>query len=134
MTEEEWHRFVWGCDPQIVTVCEIPRDLCHAISSASPIVRMQHWYALKSAHKHGFDPYHFPMLPITIEFGRCVLERPRCLSFFYFDEVVFGKWFQVALKANGDGTEIWVSTFHRSRSGEVARITNKGTILRPDKW
>jgi hypothetical protein len=21
MTEEEWHRFVWGGDPQIATIC-----------------------------------------------------------------------------------------------------------------
>ena len=134
MTEEEWHRFVWGCDPQIATVCELPRDLCRAIESSSPIVRMQHWYALKSAQKHGFDSYHFPMLPISIEFGRCILERPGRLSFFHFDGIVFGKWFHVVLKANSDRTEVWIATFHLSRPGEVARISKKGTIIRHEKW
>ncbi len=95
---------------------------------------MEHYYALKAAMKHGFDSHHFPMVPIAIEFGRCVLERPRCLSFFYFDEHVFDKWFHVALKANNAGTEIWLSSFHRTKPHEVGRITRKGTIIRPEKW
>jgi hypothetical protein len=133
MTEEEWHRFVWGCDPQIATLGELPRDLCRVIGSASPIIRMHHFYALKSSQKHGLEMRHFPMLPITIEFGRCVLERPGRLSFFHFDDVVFGSWFHAVLKTNGVGTEIWVMTFHSSRPGEVGRISRKGTIIRPEK-
>ena len=100
MTEEEWHRFVWGCDPQIVTLGQLPRDLWRAIGASSPLIRMEHYYARKCAFKHGFNTYHFPMLPVTIAVGRCVLERPGCLSFFCFDPVIFGKWFQVALKTD----------------------------------
>ena len=134
MTEEEWHRFVWGCDPQIVTIGELPRDLWLAIGSSSPLIRMEHYYARKCAFKHNFDSYHFPMLSITIEIGRCVLERPGCLSFFCFDPVIFGKWFQVALKTDQrTKTEVWVTTFHISRPSEVARITRKGSTLRTEK-
>jgi len=134
MTEEEWHRFVWTCDPQIVTVGELPRDLWLAIGSSSPIIRMEHYYAMKAAHKHDFDSYHFPMLPITIDIGRCILERPGALSFFFFESVVFSKWFQVALKTDKrTRTELWVTTFHLSRPSEVRRITKKGTVLREEK-
>src|SRR5215831_10843827 len=52
----------------------------------------------KWVHKHRIDSHHFPMLPITLEFGRCVLDERKDLTFFYFDEVVFGAWFQVTLK------------------------------------
>ena len=53
MTEEEWHRFVWGRDPQIVTIGELPPDLCKILGVASPLIRMEHFYALKSAQRHG---------------------------------------------------------------------------------
>ncbi len=133
MTEEEWHRFIWGRDPQIVTVCELNRDLCKALGAASPIVRMEHYYAMKAAHKHNLDTPHFPMIPLAIELGRCVLERPRCLTFFLFDEWIFGKWFHVSLETTREGEEVWVCTFHITRPGEVRRITRRGTLIRPEK-
>jgi hypothetical protein len=95
MTEEEWHRFVRGGDPQ--TICTLPNELCQHIGSESPIVRMHHAYALKSNQKHGFGPYEFMMLPITIELGRCICDRPGHLTFFYFDSVVFDRWFHVCV-------------------------------------
>jgi hypothetical protein len=134
MTEEEWHRFLWGGDPQIVTVCELPNNLCRAIGAVSPIIRMHHAYALKACHKHGFDAYEFLSLPLTIDLGRCIRDREGHLTFFYFESVVFGRWFHASLKRNKDGTEIWVTTFHHSRHGEVARKCKKGKLIRPEKW
>jgi hypothetical protein len=134
MTEEEWHRFVWGREPQIITIGELPQDLCRVMGTASPLIRMEHFYALKAAQKHGLEAREFPMLEIAIGFGRCLLDAKGGLTFLYFDEHVFGKWFHVTLDVNADRTELWVSTFHRSRPGEVRRITRKRTIIRPEKW
>ena len=125
LTEEEWHRFLVSGDPQILAVCELPKDLCRTIGTSSPIVRMHHAYALKSCHKHGFDAYEFMSLPLTIDFGRCVCDREGYLTFFFFEQVVFGQWFHASLKRNKDGTEVWVTTFHHSRPGEVARRCKK---------
>jgi hypothetical protein len=134
VTEEEWHRFLFACDPQIITVGELPHDLCKVIGAASPIIRMQHYYALKCQHKHGFGAYELMILPITIDLGRCICDRERSLTFFYFESVVFGQWFHTSIKANKLGTEIWVSTFHPSSHTEVARRCKKaGKIVRPEK-
>jgi hypothetical protein len=134
MTEEEWHRFVWGRDPQIITIRELPHDLCKALGVASPLIRMEHFYALKSAQFHGLEARQFPMIEFAIDFGRCILDHKGGLTFFYFDEHVFGKWFHLTIDGSASGTEVWVSTFHITRHGEVKRLTKKGTVLRDEKW
>jgi hypothetical protein len=134
MTEEEWHLFLYSGSPIIATVGTLHSDLCREIGASSPIIRMHHAYALKCSQKHGIDPYQFPMLPITIEFGRCICDHPQHLTFFHFDEVVFGSWFHATLKTDKSGTEIWVNTFHQTRPREVERKCSKSPILRPEKW
>lgn len=133
MTEEEWHRFVWGCDPQIATIGELPRDLCKAIGSGSPIIRMHHYYALKCAHKHGLDTGQMLMLPITLAMGRCIQDRPRNLTFFHFDPHIYGSWFHASLKTDKNGNEIWLMTFHESDNAEVKRKCKKAKLVRPEK-
>jgi hypothetical protein len=46
------------------------------LGASTSLVRMRHDYALKSAIKHRLRTAHFPMLPIIIECGRVVCDKP----------------------------------------------------------
>jgi hypothetical protein len=130
VTEQEWVEFLATGVPQSVSVTRIPAALSRAIGCSSQLVQMHHAYAVKAHAKHGIDPHRLPMARITIELGRALLDKNGDLQFFYFEEVIFGKWFHVSVKSNEACTELWVSSFHISRAGEVARHTKRGTILR----
>ena len=130
MTEEEWIDFLIYAMPQAVSIARIPANLSHVLGCSSRLVQMHHAYAVKSHTKHGLEPHLFPMVGITIDLGRALLDKHGDLQFFYFEEVIFGKWFHVAVKSNEDRTELWVSSFHITKPGEVARHTRRGTILR----
>lgn len=132
MTEDEWWHFVASGAPPIVTVTQLPGLLCSAMRAHTSVVKIRHEYTLKILHKHGIQPDKLSMMTLTIEIGRAVLEpRGQCMSFFLFDDVVYGGWFHATIKATQLGDELWVSTFHPTRFEEVARITKRGRLLRP---
>jgi hypothetical protein len=130
VTEQEWVEFLALGLPQCVSVTRIPADLSRAVGCSSQLVQMHHAYVAKAHNKHAIDPYQLPMAKLTIDLGRAVLDKHGDLQFFYIEEVIFGKWFHVSVKANEACTELWVSSFHTSRPGEVARHTRRGAILR----
>jgi hypothetical protein len=133
MTESDWYNFVAGGTPDIVSVARLPPDLCKKIGSSTSLVRMQHYYALKSAQKHRLRAAHFPMLPIIIDLGRVISDRPQHLSFYFYEDVVFGGWLTATVKAAAMGTELWVATFHASNRKEAERMVKKYGVLRPEK-
>jgi hypothetical protein len=125
MTEEEWFKFVALGEPQIVSVARLPADLCRVIGCSSSLIRMRHDYALKSAQKHRLRAIHFPMLPIIIDVGRVICDRPRHLSFYMYETVVFGGWLAATIKSTGLGNELWVATFHVASAAEAKRMAKK---------
>jgi len=94
---------------------------------------MRHDYALKSAIKHRLRAAHFPMLPVIIECGRVICDKAGHLSFFLYENVVFGGWLQATVKADNTGTELWVATFHVASANETKRMSKKYGIFRPEK-
>jgi hypothetical protein len=97
------------------------------------LVQIHHAYAVKAHIKHGIDAYRLPMVGIAIDLGRAVLDSRGHFQFFYFEEVIFGKWFHVVVKPNIAGSELWVSSFHMTKPSEVARHTKSGKVLRDYK-
>ena len=77
-------------------------------------------------------PYHPALIPgtIAIDLGRAVLDSRGHLQFFYFEEVIFGKWFHVVVKPNIACSGLWISSFHMTKPSEVARHTKSGKVLR----
>jgi hypothetical protein len=94
---------------------------------------MQHAYAHKSANKHRMRAAHFPLLPIAISCGRVINDKPGRLSFFFYENVVFGGWMQATIKIDKSGTELWVTTFHVASAVEAKRMAKKYGIIRPEK-
>jgi len=133
MTEEEWFRFVAYGDPSHVSVGRLPETLCKRIGASTTLIRMRHDYALKSAQKHRLRAAHFPMLPIIIECGRVISDRERHLSFYWYENVVFGGWLAATIKCNEPGTELWVATFHVASAPEAKRMAKKHGIIREEK-
>jgi hypothetical protein len=133
MTESDWFNFVAGGVPNIVSVARLPLELCRKIGSSTSLVRMRHDYALKSAQKHRLRAAHFPMLPIIIECGCAISDRPQHLSFYLYENVVFGGWLTATVKADRTGTELWVATFHVASAREVKRMVKKHGVIRPEK-
>jgi hypothetical protein len=125
----DWFRFIASGEPQHVSITRIDRELCLAINCSSNLVKIDHRYALKSIHKHHFQPEHFQILPAAIQHGRVVADRSKHLTFFYLD-AVFGHWFQASIKRDESASELWVTTFHQASSKEVGRMTRKHGILR----
>jgi hypothetical protein len=76
---------------------------------------------------------HFPLLPIAISCGRVISDKPGRLSFFFYENVVFGGWMQATIKTDKSGTELWVTTFHVASAAEAKRMAKKYGIIRPEK-
>lgn len=133
MTEEDWLKFIGSGEPEVISVTRLPAELCNTIGCSSSLVRMTHDYALKCAYKHKLKSYHFPMLPILIECGRVISDRPKHLSFYFYENVVFGSWFTATVKANQGGNELWVATFHFASAAEAKRMAKKYGVIREQK-
>ena len=73
------------------------------------------------------------MLPIMIDVGRVISDRERHLSFYFYEDVVFGGWFTATIKANQAGNELWVATFHIASAVEANRMAKKHKIIREQK-
>jgi hypothetical protein len=123
MTESEWLEFLSTGNPLSVPVTRLPSELTRLLHSDTDRLTLRHDYAMKSMVKHRLQPYHFPMLPITVDLGRIILQplKSKHLNFFYRDDVVFGTWFKAVVKTNSEMDELHVATFHRVHSDEVAR-------------
>jgi hypothetical protein len=132
MREDEWVHFFASGDPPIVAVTRLPTFLCDQIGAVTNLVRMKHPYALKALHKHNVEPHRLAMLPLTIDLGRAVKDRANALTFFFYENSIYGSWHHASVKTCANGTELWVSTFHYSDPEEIDRKCRKHGILRPE--
>lgn len=130
MTEDEWVHFVRTGKPLIASVGRLDNDLCAHLDAATDLVRVRHDYTLKMLHKHRVEPHHLPLIESCLAFGRAVADKKHHITFFYCDEIVFGGWYQLTIKAADYGTELWVATFHPQSVAEVIRRTKKYRLLR----
>jgi hypothetical protein len=133
MTDEDWFNFVAGGSPHVISVTRLPDELCRMIGCSNTLVRMEHSYALKCTHKHRLRPAYFPMLPIVIDLGFVISDRPGNLTFYFYEDVIFGGSLAATIKANRSGTELWVSTFHVASPKEAKRMSKKYRVIRPEK-
>jgi hypothetical protein len=94
---------------------------------------MRHDYALKCAQGHRLRAAYFPMLPIVIDVGRVISDRPSHLSFYFYEDVIFGGWMAATVKATQSGHELWVATFHIASAKEAKRMAKKYRVIRAEK-
>jgi hypothetical protein len=131
MTEEEWFEFIASGRPRVVSVGRLDGALRSAIDSATSLVQMSHDYAQKVLCKHRVLPQHFRVISWAISHGIAFQDGPRHLTFFWRDE--YAGWFHVTVKSNTAGTELWLSTFHRTTQAKVSGKLKSVKILRDRK-
>jgi hypothetical protein len=73
------------------------------------------------------------MLPIVIDLGFVISDRPRHLTFYFYENVVFGGWLAATVKATESGHEIWLASFHIASAAEAKRMRKKYRVLREEK-
>ena len=73
------------------------------------------------------------MLPVVIDCGFAVSDRAQHLTFYFYENVVFGGWMAATVKATNSGHELWVSTFHVASDKKAKRMRKKFAVLRPEK-
>jgi hypothetical protein len=73
------------------------------------------------------------MLEAVIECGFVISDRPRHLSFYFYEDVIFGGWLAATVKATESGQELWVSTFHIAKPAEAKRMRKKYAVIREEK-
>ena len=75
---------------------------------------------------------HLQYLPYLIRRGTYAKDsaRPNCVTIFHrsgYD----GKLYQAGIKATGNGSEVWVQTYHRTDLTKTNRLLSKhGLLLR----
>ena len=87
-------------------------------------------YAPKLVFKHGMRPEHLALLSLTAELGTVLSAKAGALSFFYDEQVIFGKLFHMAVKTTGERHELWITTFHKVDNPDYKRRLRKGRLLR----
>lgn len=133
MTESEWVEFAFRGFPYCASVGRLDDGLCTVLRSSTNLVRIRHDYVCKLMQKHRMEPHRLAMMEMCLMFGRVIQDRPWHLTFFHYDEIVFGGWYHLTIKSADRGNELWVSTFHPQSHSEVKRITKRATFLREEK-
>ncbi|MER9361678.1 hypothetical protein [Mesorhizobium sp. M0500] len=100
------------------------------MSASDDRVMIHPQYAPKLVFKHGMLPMHLPLLPLCVELGTVLCTKDGALSFFYDEQVVFGKLFHLAIKTTGERHELWVMTFHKIDNSDYKRRLKRGELLR----
>lgn len=133
MPWREWIPYLQGLEPAVRRVGRLTEDLRHVLKASNQSVYLSHDYAVKAMMKHSLLANHFPIIELAILHGRVIHDREPDLTFFYDDRGVFGTWFKVAVKKTSCGSEVYVKTFHKITSQEVARICRKHQVIREHK-
>lgn len=126
----DWHRFANGDFVVPVRVCRLSVPLVKCLGASDDRVLLHPQYAPKFVEKHHITPRQMLMMPLAVEFGTVLQDRDKTLSFFYEDDIVFGKIFHLAVKTTGHQHEIWVRTFHKVTVGDMNRRLRRGQVLR----
>lgn len=134
MTEDEWVEFVITGRQVVASVGRLEPGLCSRLGASTNLVRLRHDYARKMVDKHQYEPHRLPMMEQALQFGRVISDRRWHLSFFHYDEIVFGGWNQLTIKSAERGSELWVATFHPISVDEVRRLCKRFPIIRPEQY
>ena len=128
----DWRLFLAGQYEKEIAIAQLSDELTAYLGASSPFVHLQQQYAIKAVRKHSLGPEHMHLIFETVDYGLALAEpdRPRHLTFLFFDADTFGNWFQVSLKRGQEDRRVFVTTFHRSCDTEVSRKLRKHEVVR----
>lgn len=113
-------------------VGNLPHAVAQHLKCHPAVVYLRRTEALKIFAKHTeIKEYDLQFLPVLIEHGAYIwsAKRPKTITAFY-PERMTDKFFLAALKAADSGSEVWVSTFHRSNPTYMEQMARKHGLFR----
>lgn len=128
----DWKLFLEGQYENVIAIAQLSKEMTDYLGASSHFVHIERACLVKAVRKHQLEPAHFPLIFETVDYGLALTEddRPRHITFLYFDGDIFQNWFQVSVKRAHEDRRIYVSTFHRTSGSEVLRKTRKHTVIR----
>jgi hypothetical protein len=75
------------------------------------------------------DMFQMLILPFALRSGLWIADRGTTSCVSYLHEVT-GRYYKVSLKSAMQGTEVYVTTFHKTNLRQTQSIRNRGPILR----
>lgn len=130
MTPRDWRLFLESGQEKPIKIAQVHDDLAAYLGAVSNIVHLAHAYAIKAVEKHGLDISYFDLIFETVDFGTAVHDRPNHLTFYYEDRLDGRGWHQVTVKCAPGDKKLYLSTFYKQRSKEVARRIKRGKVVR----
>lgn len=132
MHVRDWELFLRQGDAEI-GIAQLSQQMTDHLEAASRTVFLAREYAQKAVIDHQLLPDHFPMIFETVDYGAAVADRDRHITFLYFDETVWNRWFQVSIKRSGETRRIYVVTFHKTEWPKVKSKLRRFEVLRSAK-
>jgi len=127
MHVRDWKYFLEHGSRKPIGIAQVSAEMASLLGASSNVVYLHHDYARKSVQKHRLSADHFPMIFETVDYGTAITDRDGRITFLHYAD---GHWFQVTVKCAPKDGHIYVVTFYKQRSNEVARKKRHHTILR----
>jgi hypothetical protein len=122
-------------DRDPIRVGELPSHVAEVLNLKNHNVYLSRSSLLHIQDGHP-DITHFDLLnlPFAIDRGLLVqeIERPHMIIALYLNAISEIR-FTIALKISQNGTEIWVSSFYRTKARQTKSILRRGRLLQKHK-
>lgn len=75
------------------------------------------------------DLFEMQILPVALRLGLWIADRETnsCVSYWHKET---GRFYKVSLKSAMKGTEVYVTTFHKTDQRKTRSLRNRGPVLR----
>lgn len=130
MHVRDWKLFLAGQWDNEIAIAQVSQDIADHLGASSRNVHLHQAYAIKAVRKHGLTPDHLPLIFEVVDYGAALVDRPNHVTFLHLDKSTWGDWFQVSIKRGFEDRRLFLTTFHRSDAGEVARKMRRHEIIR----
>ena len=119
----------WLRDPVgHVPVAVLDDDVATAIGAVPRVVRLSEETMRKQARRHGeLDVAEYRRLVDVVADGAVVQDGPQTVVVVRRE----GRLYKAVVKATATGRALFLTSFHRIRQSELARLLGAGSVIRP---
>ena len=127
----DWHRWLNGDCPEVVTVALLMPDVMSIIGAKSPNVLAARRCLQKIRHKHGIGAGEAMSIMDAVAMGSIIWFNSQPTSFqFHYKKLETGRRYKLILKVVPFRPEVWLSTFFPSDENTFKSARRKGKLLK----